>query len=96
MDVQIILLIRKKINLLELGGLNEADVATFFSDGTCSLGAGILSGGGNWEIKDGMLVLSVDNYIIMALNYSFSDNNNYLTITQQGGGMSSTYHKQLS
>ena len=35
------------------------DAFTCFSDGTFSAGAGILTGSGTWEIKDGKFVLSI-------------------------------------
>jgi hypothetical protein len=76
-------------------GNSDADSITYFSDGTFTAGAGLLSGGGIWEIKDGKLVLSTSNNEIMtSFGFSFSNNDNSLTLTVPGSGYSQTYQKQ--
>ena len=63
---------------------------TFFSDGTCSY-AGMSSG--SWEIKDGKLVI---NGLGMSgtFEYSFSNNDNMLTITHVATGQITTFTKK--
>ncbi len=63
---------------------------TFFSDGTCSY-AGMSSG--SWEIKDGKLVINGFG-MSGTFEYSFSNNDNMLTITQVATGQITIFTKQ--
>jgi hypothetical protein len=76
-------------------GLSDIDTITFFSDGTFTSGAGFLSAGGKWEIKDGKLVFSTSNgEMITSLDFAFSNEDKTLTLTMPGSSISSTYQKQ--
>ena len=50
--------------------------------------------GSNWELKDGMLTISLAGTIVKAYNYVFSDNDQIMTLTHSGQASSIIYTKQ--
>ncbi|UCD13315.1 MAG: hypothetical protein JSW60_07090 [Thermoplasmatales archaeon] len=65
---------------------------TFFLDETCSWLGNI---SGKWEIKDGKLEITFVEYgDIHVYDYSFSNNDNSLTLTNVKGGGADVYNKK--
>jgi hypothetical protein len=76
-------------------GQSSLDSITCFSDGTFTGGAGLFTGSGTWEIKDGKFVISIGtNQLLMAWNYVFSNADTTLTLISVSGGSPSVYTKQ--
>lgn len=69
-------------------------ITTYFSDGTYEINPMQVSG--TWETKDGKLICLVSNEpdIIKESYYSFSNNNNSLTLTDVNSGYSVIQIKQ--
>jgi hypothetical protein len=74
---------------------SDLDIYTmiFFSDGTGSfIGLSTL-----WELKDGKLVIiTAGEEMTLTYDYSFSDDDNTLTVIDVSSGRSRVYIKQLS
>ena len=80
------------------GGLSTETI-TFFSDGKCSYPfVGVVQISGNYEIKDGNLVITIElqgeTGYIYTYDYYFSDNNLKLYLTEVGTGATKIYIKQ--
>ena len=72
------------------GGGQFNDVLSFFEDGTCSFKLDL---SGVWKIKDNKLTITTntDEYVY---DYEFSENNDLLILTPEGGDIPLTYRKQ--
>ncbi len=73
----------------------KADVVswayTFFSDGTCS----IMGASGTYELKEGKLVVyTAGGQATTVWNYTFSNNDNTLTLEDVGGVLTLVFNKQ--
>jgi hypothetical protein len=69
---------------------------TFLSDGTVSWSS-LLTSSGTWDLKDGKLVMNVqlgDSSNIVINNYSFSNNDKTLSLTDVNIGGTTVYTKQ--
>jgi hypothetical protein len=76
------------------GFVNYTDTYIFFSDGTISstyMGSGSVNMPGSWELKDGKLILTV--MIQKVYDYSFSNNDQTLTLTSINGDESRIFYK---
>ncbi len=68
---------------------------TFFSNGTMTASTGIdFNNGQSWELKDGMLTISLAGTVIIAWNYVFSDHDVTLTLTKVNETQSIIYTRQ--
>ena len=64
---------------------------TFFSDGTGSYSGASTT----WDLKDGKLVITMNSgQTTVTYNYTFSNNDNTLTLNDVGGGTTTVYTKQ--
>jgi hypothetical protein len=69
--------------------VNEA-TNIFFSDGTCTF-SGV---SGTWEIKDGLLVITIISEMPSVFSFVFSNNDRTLTLNPVGGGKTIVWTKQ--
>ena len=71
----------------------ETGSFTCLSDGTLTVSSGLLSGSGTWTFQNGKFVIQSDDYKAV-YGYSFSNNDNTLTLTESNSGFSIIYTKQ--
>jgi hypothetical protein len=72
------------------GNISVFDVIAFFPDRACSHYSDL---SGNWEIKDGKLVITVKD-AEYTYDYSFSNNDDVLTIKEIASEISRVYRRQ--
>lgn len=73
---------------------NTGEITTFYSDGTFTSKLWNVTGTGTWEIKDGKLKTVFIGGILLDYDYSFSNNDETLTLTNVDTGSIYVYTKQ--
>jgi hypothetical protein len=74
---------------------NSAWSINYFSNGTILSSDGITNRKGSWEVNDGKITLIMsDDQTALTYDYSFSENDETLTITPVADGFPAVYIKQ--
>jgi len=73
---------------------NTGEITAFYSDGTFTSKLWNVTGTGTWEIKDGKLKTVFIGGILLDYDYSLSNNDETLTLTNVDTGSTYVYTKQ--